>query len=393
MVGRARNAGKAGYDATEDKRHFLYEAYIDVLHRLKPAAFVMENVKGIMSSSVDGKVIFRKILDDLKSEGYRLVALAPRRQDEASLFDDPEPSDFVVCAEAYGLPQARHRVIVVGIRNDLLPERVFASNYMKTVDERAHVRHVLSSMPRLRSGLNPKDDGPTAWSEVVLAAAIALQNVVLSEDAELNERIQIILRRVVERISAPRINFPRASRRSSKPLMSSCPPELAKWITDERLTSTSGHETRWHMPADLGRYLFAAAFAKASGRSPKASEFPRILAPNHANWDTGKFADRFRAQAWDQPATTVTCHIAKDGHYYIHPDPVQCRSLTVREAARLQTFPDNYVFKGNRTEQYVQVGNAVPPLLACRIAATLHKILRGSTVCSRETIAAALDAV
>ncbi|EIM03309.1 DNA-cytosine methyltransferase [Rhodanobacter thiooxydans LCS2] len=133
------------------------------------------------------------------------------------------------------------------------------------------------------------------------------------------------------------------------------------------------------MATDLRRYFYAAVFAEEVGRSPKLSDFPATLLPDHENVALGcegkMFSDRFRVQIADQFSTTITSHISKDGHYFIHYDPAQCRSLTVREAARLQTFPDNYFFSGPRTAQYHQVGNAVPAQLARQIAEIVAEVL------------------
>jgi DNA (cytosine-5)-methyltransferase 1 len=130
------------------------------------------------------------------------------------------------------------------------------------------------------------------------------------------------------------------------------------------------------MPSDIARYYFTALYGMATKSSPKLSEWPTKLLPVHRNATSGNFADRFRVQLKNAAATTITSHIAKDGHYYIHYDPTQCRSLTVREAARIQTFPDNYFFEGPKTQQFHQVGNAVPPYLAHKIAEIVHKTLQ-----------------
>ena len=124
LVGRARSRGKVGYVPEEDARHYLFREYIRVLDKLRPAAFVMENVKGMLSSTVESRLVFEMLMEDLSSLGtghahhYELRAI--RVEDgKASLQEAAQPSDFIVRAEAFGVPQRRHRVIIVGIRSDL----------------------------------------------------------------------------------------------------------------------------------------------------------------------------------------------------------------------------------------------------------------------------------
>jgi DNA (cytosine-5)-methyltransferase 1 len=384
LVGRARNKGTEGYEASKDHRHFLYKEYIRILQMLMPAAFVMENVKGLLSSSVDGELIFDQVLDDLIKVGkgsYRLVPLAPRSGQ--SFFDrlvHPPAVDFVVRAEDHGIPQSRHRVIVVGIRADIaagLDDSQIRAALLPQSQTPVMVRDVLKGMPRLRSGLSGGNDSEATWQSKtsrimrdVAKAAVELPEGVRKEFREVGQGIAVGLAsatRIRRRIGGPYADLP-----------SSCPSDLKQWLVDRRLKRFANNETRGHMLPDLGRYFYAALYGQVVGVSPKAKHFPKELAPDHHNWQSGKFVDRFRVQLWNCPATTVTSHISKDGHYFIHPDPAQCRSLTVREAARLQTFPDNYFFKGNRTQQFVQVGNAVPPFLARKIAMSVHELLLAS---------------
>ena len=373
LVGRARNRGIPGYDPLNDKRHFLYEEYIRILVELRPAAFVMENVRGMLSSRVGGKRVFEQVARDLERPapglGYKLLSLNPT----GCLLDTPAFDDYLVRAEQFGIPQARHRIIVVGVREDIYRGfRPPNSRLDPKLHPSANVRDAIGEMPILRSNLSREVDSLEAWQSAVLEALKSLRCMRLpTGDQEVFEQQ---LRIVQERMED--VDFGNGNKGTSS---GSCEIrtdlDLQHWLKGRASGALPNNIVRSHMRSDLRRYLFVSTFGEAFGRTPKANDFPEELAPAHRNWSTGAFKDRFRVQLWDGPSTTVTSHIAKDGHAFIHPDPVQCRSLTVREAARLQTFPDDYLFLGNRTQQFTQVGNAVPPFLARQIGEAVYDLL------------------
>lgn len=350
LAGRSRRANDATF--ADDKKHFLYREYLKIIRTFEPPVFVMENVKGLLSSTTAGRSMFDLIREDLGAPkpglSYTLYSVVTGEEPR-------DPRDFVIRAEDFGVPQKRHRVIVLGVRKGYLPEGAAIGTL--TSVKQVTVEEAIHGLPRLRSGVSPHSaDGDENWLAIRRNAQAEYGGARLpkSGDGSLTRGGP----------ASPRTGTPTSE-------------IFARWVIDPNLTDAIQHQARSHMPSDLERYWFASNAARG-GASPRLSEFPPALQPAHKNAtsDSRPFEDRFRVQVADKPSTTVVSHISKDGHYYIHPDPLQMRSLTVREAARLQSFPDNYFFVGNRTQQYHQVGNAVPPLLANQIARIVAQIFR-----------------
>lgn len=133
------------------------------------------------------------------------------------------------------------------------------------------------------------------------------------------------------------------------------------------------HVSRPNIDRDREIYRKAISVWENEGRRIKYTELPDELRTHN---NTTAFLDRFKVVAGNLPAChTMMAHISKDGHYFIHPDIKQARSLTVREAARVQSFPDNYYFEGSRTAAFTQIGNAVPPLMAKAIASAIKTLM------------------
>ena len=364
LVGRSRMIADGAAKFAQDARHFLYREYLRILEEHQPPIFIMENVKGLLSAKHGGAPMFQRIVDDLSNaaEKYTIYPIADADGTMTA-------GDFVIRAEDFGVPQARHRVILCGVRSDIQWRPRPLSRAPGTT-----VSDALAGLPPLRSRLSKEEDSHSAWVAALQQACSKVRNSGRTGCAELSA----LMLEQLERARSTSSFGGRFMALQESPYLSPGATALRSWFHDPRLSGITAHEARSHMRSDLHRYFFAATYALMNRVSPRIRDFPASLLPQHENAraqdGTVPFQDRFRVQLNDRAATTVVSHISKDGHYFIHPDPAQCRSLTVREAARLQTFPDNYHFEGNRTQQFAQVGNAVPPLLAAKIGASVFEL-------------------
>ena len=319
LVGRARDPNKMKLDG----RHFLYRHYLTILNDLKPDFFVYENVPGLFSAEVGGERIFSKLQQDFDQLDTPYEIIPPLNKVRE------QPGSYVLNSSDFGVPEHRKRLILIGYRKSLKQWYPNLENIFGKLQKKATKNNKLKA----------------------LTVRDAIEDLPGLKPGEGNDRY---LRRYETRL--------RLSEYQKKMRFCSC--------------GILNHRARTQMGTDLKRYQFFIEHQEYGNHSAKLHnlliERPD-LKPNHAN--LLDFDDRFKVQSWDFPSSTIMAHISKDGHYYIHPDINQCRSFTVREAARCQSFPDNYLFEGPRTEQFKQVGNAVPPELAYQVASVIKKEL------------------
>ena len=370
-VGRVRVGGIN----KDDHRVYLYKEYLRIIEKHKPAVFVMENVKGLLSAKVDGEKVFDWMKRDLTvNDQYTIHSFVkPVEKD----------SDYLIKSERYGIPQKRHRVILFGIRKDFSHQNEYLEE-----KEKVELQSVIGKLPKLRSKINREFIGnhPTELNSNGRPKKL-YKNLIDSQKAWkslMSQNVKVIKKWNNIKLNGlsegfDNINLDEGSEFIQTSNKIEVKGELKEWFIDPLLKGVINHEARGHLTQDLMRYLFSAIYVENFNDFPRVKDLARhdeSLLPEHANINSGDFTDRFKVQLANQTASTVTSHISKDGHSFIHYDPKQCRSFTVREAARVQTFPDNYLFRGSRTAQYHQVGNAVPPFLAYQIAGIVKNILK-----------------
>ena len=337
-----------------DYRNGLYQYYLKFLKEFRPKAFVIENVTGMLTLA-DGKII-----DDIKEQASALgygVDL------------------WVLDAADYGVPQFRKRVFITGgsagqvldkpvathaggDRNEDVQQLLLKGTGKKTLKRALTVRNAISDLP-----------------EEVLPPRQTQQPMKYKSSKALTE-YQEFIRGTSEILL----------HHSAKQMLGIRRLRLALLRPGDYGTSISSRLTQDGLPDEVidellnGNCALRDMSECRSEDREKELELRAFLKSGHKRvedvleWlDSKGFANKYRRLLWDSPSHTLVAHMARDCSDFVHPDID--RFISVREAARLQSFPDNYLFKSSQFQQFRQIGNAVPPLLAAAVAGSVAKFL------------------
>ena len=359
-IGKAKQASLLGEEerirhggVSDPGRNLLYQYFLAVVHHAKPAAFVMENVPGMREHL--GNDFARRIAREAHYLGYNVRY-------------------FLLNAARFGVPQHRWRLFFVGLRSDLGHDAV----------PRPPARtHLLGG--QVTGSALPEDPWMIGDSEIPVAAE--LRPLVSVRDAIGD------LPKLKSHLCDPPVP-PKDNLLPPRGDASNYVQQLQRWPGLETPRVLSGHWYRF-TPRDFPIFRLMAqgdcypeALEIAHGLlrrrlkslssppSPGTPEYEEIKAEHVPPYRNDAFHDKWRKLIADQPSWTLTAHLSKDTYSHIHYDSRQARTISVREAARLQSFPDGVEFAGNYGDQYRQIGNAVPPLLARALAENLFEQLQ-----------------
>lgn len=289
IAGRAQDPNSM----KDDYRNYLFESFVKIVDYFKPKVFVFENVPGLLSACPGNIPVKERIYEAFKEIGY--IIRNPKNL-----------KDAVYCAEDYGVPQKRNRVIIIGVRNDssLILDDFYDALDLKKSEKRTTVRQAIGHLPALL----PKREIEKIGKNKISHEQIQGESVDLHFSRYHGERDQLL---------------------------------FSEWLQNN-MNKVSQKEK-----LDF--------YTKITGRSS-----------NHI---------KYRNLEWDKPSPTIVAHLHKDGYMFIHPDVKQLRTITIREAALLQSFPNDYRFMASTPYCYKMIGNAVPVLFAKGIAEAMCMVL------------------
>lgn len=354
-----------------DPRARLYIEYLRYVEAFSPLAVVVENVPDVLNHG--GQNIAEEICEVLEQKGYvcRYTLLN---------------------AAFYGVPQMRERMILIAYHRDLADTVTFPEP-THWVDLPPGYEGTRSVALKFLNGALADD----AHSYVAAPkASRSLPPAITAEDA-LGDLPRIDARKLLKSGE-----LRRGARRFDDPMPYGNAPhtEYAKlmrsWQGFAAPQALSDHVIRY-LPRDYPLFnrmnagdQYPQAYEHAMNMFQEqldvlaeqgvkvktgSSRFEEIKASIVPPYDVGKFPNKWRKMWRDQPARTLMAHLGKDSYSHIHYDSRQARTISVREAARLQSFPDGFVFCGTMNPAFRQIGNAVPPLLARAVAAHVLKTL------------------
>lgn len=351
-----------------DPRSQLYKRYLEYVKQLKPLAILMENVPDVLNYG--GVNIADLVCEDLTSQGYKCKYT-------------------LLNTVYYGVPQMRERMFLIAIHQDFESEIVFP--------EPTHYVELPTGYHGSRSvalkHINPESnryylESPIATKELKPAITV---KVALSDLPKLTKHLQGALKKKTQDLSEELSYRSKKAKNDFQKLMRT-------WCKRTNQLNVSANVIRM-LPRDYpifkkmkegDQYPEALKVAqrllnqklrkeeKQAGKkiAKQSTRYNQLLSETVPPYDVSKFPNKWRKMEANKPARTLMAHLGKDSYSHIHYDSKQARTISVREAARLQTFPDGFKFSGSMNAAFRQIGNAVPPLMAQQIAKVFKTLLK-----------------